>query len=96
MKFWKRFNEKEYLKALVQENEELIKRNKELEQEIALYNDGDKRKVVDMKKEYEKLIKETKQVKSKYDIELKALKKLKQDYQKEVEGLINTIKSGVK
>lgn len=32
MKFWKKLSEKSYLKALIQENEELIKRNKELEQ----------------------------------------------------------------
>lgn len=96
MKFWKKLSEKSYLKALIQENEELIKRNKELEQEIALYNDGDKRKVVDMKKEYEKLIKETKQIRKALKKELENAKKMKQDYEKKFEELMGTIKSGVK
>ncbi len=96
MKFWKKLSEKTYLKALIQENEELIKRNKELEQEIALFNDGDKRKVVDMKKEYEKLIKETKQIKNACKKELENVKKMKQDYEKKFEEFMGTIKSGVK
>ena len=96
MKFWKKLSEKSYLKALIQENEELIKRNKELEQEIALYNDGDKRKVVDMKKEYEKLIKETKQIRKALKKELENAKKMKQDYEKKFEEFMGTIKSGVK
>lgn len=96
MKFWKKLSEKSYFKALIQENEELIKRNKELEQEIVLFHDGDKRKVVDMKKEYETLIKETKQIKNACTKELENVKKMKQDYEKKFEEFMGTIKSGVK
>lgn len=91
MVFWKKFNKDVYLKALVQENEELIKRNKELEQEIALYNDGDKRKVVDMKNEYETLIKETKQIKNAFKKELENAKKMKQDYEKKFEEFMEQL-----
>lgn len=94
--FWKKLNEKVYLKALIQENEELFERNKELEKEIVLLNDGDKRKIVDMKKEYERLIKETKQIKNKYEKELENVKKMKQDYKKKFEEFMGTIKSGIK
>lgn len=61
-----------------------------------MYNDGDKRKVVDMKKEYEKLIKETKQIRKALKKELENAKKMKQDYEKKFEELMGTIKSGVK
>ena len=92
MKFWKKLSEKSYLKALIQENEELIKRNKELEQEIALFNDGDKRKVVDMKKEYETLIKGAKENSTKCKKLIKEVKEAEEKRRREHEQFMTFLK----